>query len=231
MPSPYVLITCGPAYAPVDDVRRLTNFSTGEFGTLMAETFRDAGWRVVCCRGDNATFRPPGEGVELHDFGTNQGLEKLLARLAADPTTSTPDLLLHAAALSDFEVASVQPLSGEGSALPDPDARKLASLAPGWMLRLRRVAKLLPKLRALFPNTGILGWKYLLDGSRDDALAAGREQMEACGTVGCLLNGTAWGPGYGLLRPPADVVEFESKQEVAAYLSEHLKPPALREAS
>jgi deoxyribose-phosphate aldolase len=30
-----VIVTCGPSYEPIDEVRRLTNFSTGELGTLL----------------------------------------------------------------------------------------------------------------------------------------------------------------------------------------------------
>lgn len=226
MTSPYVLLTCGPSYVPVDEVRRLTNFSTGEFGTLLADTFSASGWQVVVCRGDAATYPAPKENqrVRVHRYGTNAELETLLARLAANTETAQPDLILHCAALSDFEVASVQPVEGEGSAHPNPSARKLTSEAAGWILRLRRISKTLPKLHALFPQAKILGWKYALDGQREEALAAARHQIEACHTVGCLLNGTAWGDGYGLLLPDGDVLTFSSKLEVADHLSRHFRP-------
>lgn len=39
-----VIVTFGPAYEPVDEVRRITNFSTGELGsTLSAASF---GWAI-----------------------------------------------------------------------------------------------------------------------------------------------------------------------------------------
>lgn len=233
MPTPYVLLTCGPSYVPVDDVRRLTNFSTGEFGTLLASTFSAAGWNVVVCRGEAATFPAPKESerIRIHRYGTNAELETLLARLAADPDTAQPDLLLHCAALSDFDVASVQPVEGEGSTHPDPSARKLTSEAAGWILRLRRISKTLPKLHALFPQTKILGWKYALDGERADALAAAQHQIEACHTVGCLMNGNAWGDGYGLLLPDGNVLTFSTKQEVANHLASRFQPATPLEAS
>ena len=46
-----VLITCGPAYAPIDDVRRITNFSTGELGVTLANAFATAGRKVLCFKG------------------------------------------------------------------------------------------------------------------------------------------------------------------------------------
>lgn len=232
MTSPYLLLTCGPSYATVDDVRRLTNFSTGEFGTVLAEAFAAHGWRVVVCRGEAATYPPPvNDAIEVQEFGTNPQLESLLGRLAAEPNTARPDLFLHCAALSDFDVASVQPVEGEGSAHPDPNARKLTSEAAGWVLRLRRVAKTLPKLPALFPNTKIIGWKYAVDGGRHDAIDAGKQQLEGVGTAGCLLNGAAWGDGYGLLLPDGEVLPFSTKQEVADHLAKQFRPPALMEAS
>ena len=38
-----IVITTGPSYEPIDKVRRLSNFSSGELGTLLAEGFSEAG--------------------------------------------------------------------------------------------------------------------------------------------------------------------------------------------
>ena len=50
-----IVITSGPSYAPLDQVRRLSNFSTGELGTLLAEGFGEAGHNVICFRGVAST--------------------------------------------------------------------------------------------------------------------------------------------------------------------------------
>jgi len=36
--SKKVIITCGPSYEPIDEVRRLTNFSTGELGVQLSDS-------------------------------------------------------------------------------------------------------------------------------------------------------------------------------------------------
>ena len=38
-----VIVTCGPSYEPIDEVRRITNFSTGELGILLANRLTRAG--------------------------------------------------------------------------------------------------------------------------------------------------------------------------------------------
>ena len=59
MPSMHIVVTCGPSYEPIDAVRRITNFSTGELGIILANTLRNAGHTVTCLRGVSATSSPP----------------------------------------------------------------------------------------------------------------------------------------------------------------------------
>ncbi len=41
-----VIVTTGPSYEPIDEVRRITNFSSGELGLLLANTLARAGCEV-----------------------------------------------------------------------------------------------------------------------------------------------------------------------------------------
>jgi len=41
-----VIVTCGPSYEPIDQVRRLTNFSTGELGVHLSNQLARAGFEV-----------------------------------------------------------------------------------------------------------------------------------------------------------------------------------------
>jgi len=51
----------------------------------------------------------------------------------------------------------------------------------------------------LYPQAWLIGWKYELEGTRPEALARGREQLRACATDACVVNGDAYGPGFGVL--------------------------------
>ncbi|MFZ4683873.1 MAG: phosphopantothenoylcysteine decarboxylase, partial [Terrimicrobiaceae bacterium] len=92
------LVTCGPAYAPIDDVRRITNHSTGELGSILSTTLHTAGFQVMCLRGEMATHPAPPD-VEVIPFSTNSSLEEELEKLSEPPA-----VIFHAAALCDFTV-------------------------------------------------------------------------------------------------------------------------------
>lgn len=201
MPTAYV--TCGPASEPVDAVRCLTNFSTGELGTVLSERLAAAGWTVVCFRGSLATFRAPA-GVDVVEFSTNESLLAALHR-----TGGAPDAVFHAAALCDFSVAEISGV--------DP-AAKLRSDAKEIHLVLRPAPKVLPLLRAEFPRAWIIGWKYELDGTREDAVARARRQIASARTDACVVNGSAYGEGFGLVREGSDIVHLADKQALAIRL-------------
>lgn len=201
---PVVFVTCGPAYAPVDGVRRLTNHSTGALGVELARAAAGVGARVVCFRGVGATVAMPDfSGVERVDFGTNDELRgAILRRVEAG---DFPDLVLHAAALSDFAVEG----GGEG---------KMESRGGVLELRLVPVAKLLPEFRGWFPAARIVGWKYEVEGDRASALAKGVRQIRECGTDGCVVNGPAYGTGFGWLTRDGAGVHFAEAARLAGAL-------------
>ena len=53
------IVTAGPTFEPLDDVRRLTNFSTGRLGTELANFLAARGHKVTLLIGESATY--PGE--------------------------------------------------------------------------------------------------------------------------------------------------------------------------
>lgn len=178
------VITCGPAHAPIDSVRRITNFATGEIGTLLVRELHARGWDTLCFRGEGSVAPAPETG-EVRGFTTNESLAIALRELPG-----RPDAFFHAAALCDFEVGEIK-----GA---DPQ-NKLSSRSGELLLRLRPAPKILPTLRELFPTARIVGWKYELDGSQTDALACAYRQLAECRTEACVINGTAYGPGFGLV--------------------------------
>lgn len=211
---PTALVTCGPAYEPIDGVRRLTNHSTGELGALLCQALLDAGFRTLCFRGEMA-IHPAPAGAEVRTFSTNTSLADQLETL---PTP--PDVVFHAAALGDFAVARV-----EGA-----DAgRKISSASGQVTVTLVPVAKLLPRLRTLFPAARIVAWKYELDGDRGDVLARARNQISHAGTDGCVVNGAAYGSGLGFLEAGSDTIHhFPDKsalcRHLAAWALDHVAP-------
>ena len=201
-----VIVTCGPSYEPIDDVRRITNFSTGETGTLLALALSAAGCDVLCFRGEAATWHEAA--LRCVPFSTN---DDLLAKLKAVEAPETITAIFHAAALADFRVTRHR------------SERKILSREGELTLTLVPATKLLGRLRGLFPNARVVGWKYELDDTRDDALAMGRAQIAAHATDACVVNGTAYGQGFGFLAPEGALTHLEDKPALCVFFAQWLR--------
>ena len=208
-----VIITCGPSFEPIDGVRRLTNFSTGELGLLLAAALSRAGHEVICMKGEGAVSHVDAGDARVIGFSTNADLLELLR----NPGANGAGAVFHAAALCDYRVKSVR--GGDGAVMM---AHKLPSHAGELTLTLEPTVKLLPELRAIFPTAKIAGWKYELDGTPADVVAKAREQLAACGTDACVVNGAAWGAGFGFIGPGREAVGVADKPALCAFLAEWL---------
>jgi phosphopantothenoylcysteine synthetase/decarboxylase len=205
-----VVITSGPSYEPIDQVRRLTNSSTGELGTLLAEAFAEAGHSVVCFRGVASTFAAPLWPVEVVPYATNEDLVEGLTRL---PAREDVNVVLHAAALCDFKVSQI--VNEEGVASP---GGKLSSRSGKLQLTLEPTPKVIISLRRMFPAAIIVGWKFEVDGTAADVLAKGKSQLEECLTDACVLNGKAYGAGFGVISRAAESIHLHDKPALCRFL-------------
>jgi phosphopantothenate---cysteine ligase (CTP) len=199
-----VIVTCGPSYEPIDEVRRITNFSTGELGVRLANRLARAGYAVTCFRGMAATRALTLEGPRHIPFSTN---DDLLTKLEAVERREEIGAVFHAAALADFRV------EGAGT------ARKMSSRTGTVTLTLVPATKLIGRLRELFPKAWIVGWKYELDGTREDVLEKARRQLAENGTDVCVANGAAYGEGFGIVRAGAEVEHCADKVALCEWLA------------
>src|SRR5476651_1241484 len=207
-----IVITSGPSYEPIDQVRRLSNYSTGELGTLLSEAFAEAGHSVVCFRGIASTFPPPLWPVEVIPFTTNDNLVEGLQRL---PAREEVTVVLHAAALCDFKVREI--IDETGAAV---HGHKVSSRLGTLTVTLEPAPKVFASLRRMFPASILVGWKFELDGTADEVLAKGRKQMDDCLTDACVLNGHAYGSGFGLISRSGEQVHLPDKAALCRFLIE-----------
>jgi len=213
-----VIVTCGPSYEPIDEVRRITNFSTGELGILLSNALAQAGHEVLCFKGIGAICPIPLNGPRLISFTTNEDLRaKLTAESTQYETGDTP-AVFHAAALCDYKVQRAT--GADGNPLT---SAKISSRQGLLTLTLEPLPKLITELRALFPRGRIVGWKYELEGSREDVLAAGRRQMQEAASDACVVNGAAVGPGFGFCLPGAAPIHCADKEHLCQTLVQWLE--------
>ena len=93
-----ILITSGGTSEKIDDVRAITNHSSGKLGKAIAESFakEDANIDMITTR---HALKPEGKMIHHHLIDSTADLEKTLKDLM---TKNTYDAVIHSMAVSDF---------------------------------------------------------------------------------------------------------------------------------
>jgi phosphopantothenoylcysteine decarboxylase/phosphopantothenate--cysteine ligase len=202
--SQRIIVTCGPSYEPIDEARRITNFSTGELGARLSNRLTSAGYRVVCFRGEMATWRGAVKADQVVSFSTN---DDLFAKLRKVALAGEAKAVFHTAALADFRVQR------------DGKERKISSRCEELKLTLYPATRVIAQLRLLFPKAVLVGWKYELDGTREDALAKGCLQIVQNRTDACVVNGAAYGSGFGVVKSEGEPSHCQNKVQLCDWLA------------
>ena len=125
-----VLITAGGTQEPIDDVRVITNLSTGGTGARIAETLYELGIEVTLLHAHGA--RLPRSGCKKLSF---QSFEDLQQTLKSTLAAGDFDAVIHLAAVSDYSLKGGK------------NRGKLSSSAEVMTLELKRNPKLVSQLR------------------------------------------------------------------------------------
>jgi len=211
-------VTAGPTFEPLDGARRITNFSTGQLGTELANFLATQGHEVTLLIGLQATY--PGERRAQHveTFTTTMDLS---ARLEARVGKSI-GAVFHAAAVSDFAFGKVWSRAPDGQ-LTEIKSGKYSTREGTLLAELVPTKKIIANLREWFPEARLTGWKYEVDGNQMDVIDTGKKQIAECRLDSCVANGPAYGNGFGLLQKDGACAHFENKAELFAAL-ERLLP-------
>lgn len=185
------IVTAGPTVEPLDSVRRLTNHSTGTLGTDLANHLAGCGHDVLLLRSRTATATPALHAVTTEAFAT---AADLLGRFEAH-ATQEPVAIFHAAAVGDFQVGAVFRRDDDGRLTP-VHSGKFSTRDGSLLAELRPTPKILAQLRDLYPKAWITGWKYEVDGTRDEVLQRARAQLQSCRSDAVVANGPAHGLGF-----------------------------------
>jgi phosphopantothenoylcysteine synthetase/decarboxylase len=189
------IVTAGPTYEPLDEVRRLTNFSTGRLGTELANFLVARGHKVILLIGETASYKGDCHAQIVKTFSTAADLRAKLKSFSEKKV----DAIFHAAAVSDFAFGKIfaEKKSGEFVALKN--SKKISTRDGVLLAELLPTPKIISELRDWFPKSKIVGWKFEADGKRADAIRAARKQIADCATDFCVANGRAYGKGFGLV--------------------------------
>jgi phosphopantothenate---cysteine ligase (CTP) len=193
------LVTAGPTSEPLDAVRRLTNFSRGKLGSDLAAFLIERGHDVVLLRSTSAVYPAPFNVSEIIDFSTTADLQLQLSSFA----TQRVDAVFHAAAVSDFSFGRVFTRLATGD-LQEVKAGKFSSRTESLYAELISTPKIIGQLREWFPGALLAGWKYETDGGPASVVALSQQQLIENRTDVCVMNGPAYGAGFGVLTKEGD---------------------------
>ncbi|MEM7260760.1 MAG: phosphopantothenoylcysteine decarboxylase [Planctomycetota bacterium] len=211
---PKLLITAGPSREYFDDVRFLSNGSSGAQGIALAEAARDAGLAVELLLGPTA-LAPP-DGVTVNRF---EGAEEL-DRLAREAWPDT-DAFVATAAVCDYRPA--ERIDGKRKKEPGD-----------WTVRLVRNPDVLASRGAEKGDRTVIG--FALESTPiEEARGEAHRKLESKGLDVIILNGPAnMGRDAGTFewieaaRPPAppavtslgDVTKRDLARRIVEYLVE-----------
>ena len=170
--------------------------------------------------GGSRIFPPAGWGLNLPTFSPRRGItspscsasRQLTAanagrnawRPSPPPTicserlkklsSEAPDAVFHAAAVSDFAFGKIWTRAASGE-LSEVKSGKISTGAGTLLAELVPTPKIIAELRGWFPKARLTGWKFEVEGDRDEAIARGEQQIVECRTDACVVNGRAYGQG------------------------------------
>jgi phosphopantothenoylcysteine decarboxylase / phosphopantothenate---cysteine ligase len=163
-----ILVTAGGTRVKIDAIRSIVNGSSGRFGTEIAKAF-DRALRgsedysnerlsLLCTKSCEITFLCDITRFDLF-YEYEQYLDDIL-------TTEKPDIVVLAAAVSDFA--------------PKEESEGKISSEGDLTITFKPLPKLIATVREKVPNAVICGFKCLDHASDADLIEAAKRQIEKC---------------------------------------------------
>ena len=195
-----VLITCGPTWVPIDDVRIISNVSSGEMGHLIARAFRS-----------HRAFVTVIEGPVTHTL-TDKKIKIIkyrffdeLARVLKQELLKKYDIIIHAAAVSDFKVTG--------------SSKTKISSDKALTLKLAATPKLIKDIKRLSPKSFLVGFKLEPDLNPRNIFKTVRSLFTQAGCDLVVANTLTRGYRGFILNAEGDILaKAASKQALAQNL-------------
>jgi len=175
-----ILITSGGTSEKIDQVRSITNHSTGQLGKMIVERFLDAGFPVTLVTSPTAVR--PKEHPLLTMILTANVAE---LQLVLEEQTPKHQVLIHAMAVSDYSPVYMVGLEDvkEASDLEQflhrtNQESKITSDDDYQVLFLKKNPKLISLVKTWNPDIRLIGFKLLVDVAQDQLLSVARANLE-----------------------------------------------------
>ena len=199
-----ILISAGATYEKIDEVRGITNLSSGKTGVELAkEAFMRGGDVTLICGRMDVDVPQIFDVIKVETVAEMQKATKELV--------PGHDVFISAAAVSDFI-----PLKDEG-------LTKISS-SKDLTLKLQKAPKIIDEVKKINPDIFLVGFKAEYDLSKEELLESARKKMEESHADLIVANDVSKeGAGFGSNSNEVLIVDLEkvlripltSKKEVA----------------
>jgi phosphopantothenoylcysteine decarboxylase/phosphopantothenate--cysteine ligase len=160
-----ILITAGPTWVPIDNVRVISNTATGQTGILLAQKLKKAGAKVTLLLG------PQGgccldKGIRVIRFKFFGEIKNLLRK---EVNSLKFDAVIHSAAVSDYK--------------PDKSySYKVRSNLNGLKVNLIPTEKIIDRIKKIDPNVFLVGFKFDPDCGKEKLIIRAKKLMQRSGS-------------------------------------------------
>jgi len=216
-----ILITSGGTSEKIDQVRSITNHSTGQLGKMIAEHCLAEGASVTLLTTAKAVKPDPHEKLTI----------KILT--AMEELVPAHDVLIHSMAVSDYKPVY---MAGFEEVLASSDLAefleksnsesKISSADDYQVLFLKKNPKIISKVKEWNPNIRLIGFKLLVGVSKEELLATARASLtknQAELIVANDLTEISSGQHHAYLLGANTITEAFSKEEIAEQLLSHIQ--------
>jgi len=227
-----IIITAGGTSEKIDEVRVISNFSSGRLGMEVAKAFlgsETAGVGKIYYLCDRNTIVPSDGRVEAVRVMGAQGLLEALEKLL---TTEKIDAVIHAMAVSDYTVRQVTTLEAVRTGTEnDPEkklgAGKISSEIEDLVVILKKTPKVIGEIKKLSRDTILVGFKLLTGVPKDVLIDTGYKLMQKNGCDLVLANDLTEitedrHVGY-LISQNGDYEKLTTKKEIAKAIAKNVE--------
>ena len=222
-----LLITSGGTSEKIDQVRSITNHSTGRLGTLIAESFLTQGDQVTLITTQSAVKPAAHPNLTIQIIENVQDLLETMQSLV-----KIHDVLIHSMAVSDYtpiymtgfdQITASQDLTEFLNKTNDQG--KISSKDEYQVLFLKQTPKIMSKVKKWNPDIHLIGFKLLVDVSKEELLSVARASFiknKAEIIVANDLYDISNNQHHAYLVKENSVIEASTKEEIAQQLVTHI---------
>lgn len=154
-----ILLTAGATREKIDEVRFITNLSTGTTASCIADQLVSKGHHIVYLHGKDSKI--PKENCQLIEFNSFADLQNTLYDLLRN---NQFDFIIHLAAVSDFTVDKIE---SDELEIELGENLKINSGIKSLKLHLRQTEKLVDKFKTISRNKNIRLIAFKFSGADD----------------------------------------------------------------